>query len=1024
MADTTQIKEITAKLEQGVKDLFESDKYAKYLQTMSRFHAYSTRNTILIHLQNPEAKRVGGFRFWQKEFNRHVKKGEHGIKIFAPVANKSKDIEVEKLDPVTKLPVLDENGQPVIERLSPVSNLQIRFKLVTVFSEEQTEGDALPELAETLTGDVERYELFMDALRAVSPLPIIIKEMPSDMDSTCYFGDRIAIRMGMSEVQTVSAVIHELTHAVLHDRDSLAEGEQLPDTRTSEVQAESVSFVTNSHFLIDTSANAWGYIAEWSRGKELKELNASLDIIRKTSAKLIDAIDKQYHALAKERGIDLSVVTDAANEVSAEQNYNMIDGIINNEPPKNEKTNELSKTEMTNELSKTKTQNTPDILAAYGKNAKAHDSRHIGETISAAFEKQLSAPTEWADFTAAAFLNRIAEAEKHNVPVRELRESERQYERELQKESEKRLVKEKREIFDDRVDKIAKAIETGGNISVAYDEGEYDGKNPVLDLFRLYGVALPLKTQGWVNKRLAEIKGDSYSFYTSNGGKASSAFMDALHRLIKEVKLTPIEQKRYEKNKTTEEQKQEIVADKFVEKNEKMVVKKTSEQELYKKFAEMFPDFMSQKYRYMKLETSGFEPLSLEWIFGDRISVMQTYTMNGDLMYDPMIEFSVNSTEKTMNAVTYENSGLGLYQYHDEDGVGRSVDGNGNQREVRDLSKKLNDFAKQWFRNLEEQRHIPVRATLWNSGGIDEMDVIITFDKDGKAVIDTPEVKTEKQNEIDVSLPDPSVTIAEMNTFGYTAELLPLSQAKALELFEIGNPVYLLYPDNTEAMALDTDEIKVHDGFCGVEVEDWKRIQATEKFVITENSRESDWLHSSEPMFGIYQIKDDIEGVRNFRFVNLRELEAHGLSVNRGNYELVYSAPLTQIFFSGTQTDTAKTLETLYERFNGTQPTDFAARSVSVSDVIVLNYGNEISAHYVDSAGFRELPSFTGNERVQITLSKSDLAKAINDKSKPTFNKRKPSLHDRMGAAQTLLGELEEAKQLVPRNAKQNEREV
>ena len=137
MAQTEQIKEITAKLEQGVRDLFESEKYAEYLRTMSRFRKYSTRNTVLIHMQYPEARRVGGYQFWKQNFNRHVKKGEHGIKIFAPIATKSKELEVEKLDPVTKQPVLDENGQPVMEKLTPVSDLQMRFKLVTVFSEQQ-----------------------------------------------------------------------------------------------------------------------------------------------------------------------------------------------------------------------------------------------------------------------------------------------------------------------------------------------------------------------------------------------------------------------------------------------------------------------------------------------------------------------------------------------------------------------------------------------------------------------------------------------------------------------------------------------------------------------------------------------------------------------------------------------------------------------------------------------------------------------------------------------------------------------
>ncbi|GHU96534.1 hypothetical protein FACS1894208_11310 [Clostridia bacterium] len=327
MADITTVKEITAKLEQGVKDLFESDKYAAYLQTMSRFHNYSTRNTLLIHMQLPTASKCAGYSSWRNNFKRQVKKGEHGIRIFAPMPFLVKE-ELAKLDPVTKQPIIGDNGEPVMEEY--IKAQSARFKIVTIFDVSQTDGEPLPELAETLTGSVTRYELFMDALRAVSPLPIVFEPL-TDQDGYCRFGDRIGIREGMSEIQTVSAVIHEIAHAKLHDRNSLAVGAELPDTRTAEVQAESVSFVVNSHFAVDTGANAWGYIAEWSRTKELKELNASLDIIRKTAAELIEAIDKQYRALAKERGIDLSVVTD---ELGAEANYNMIDGVINNEPLK------------------------------------------------------------------------------------------------------------------------------------------------------------------------------------------------------------------------------------------------------------------------------------------------------------------------------------------------------------------------------------------------------------------------------------------------------------------------------------------------------------------------------------------------------------------------------------------------------------------------------------------------------------------------------------------------------------------
>jgi len=307
MADTSAVKEITEKLEQGVKDLFESDKYAEYLKTMSRFHSYSTRNTLLIYMQYPTAHRVAGYTAWKQKFNRQVKKGEQGIRIFAPIPF-VKNEEKEKLDPITGRQIIGDDGQPLTEAIEIKS---ARFKVVTVFAEQQTVGDPLPELIETLTGDVERYELFMDALHAVSPLPIEFTEM-SDADGKCYFGEKIEIKKGMTQIQTVSAVIHEITHAKIHDLNNIVgENTKPKDRRTEEVEAEGISFVVNAHYGIDTGANSFGYVATWSKGKELKELNASLDTIRRTAASLIDAIDEKYRALAKERGIDLIVKTAA-----------------------------------------------------------------------------------------------------------------------------------------------------------------------------------------------------------------------------------------------------------------------------------------------------------------------------------------------------------------------------------------------------------------------------------------------------------------------------------------------------------------------------------------------------------------------------------------------------------------------------------------------------------------------------------------------------------------------------------------
>jgi hypothetical protein len=229
------------------------------------------------------------------------------------------------------------------------------------------------------------------------------------------------------------------------------------------------------------------------------------------------------------------------------------------------------------------------------------------------------------------------------------------------------------------------------------------------------------------------------------------------------------------------------------------------------------------------------------------------------------------------------------------------------------------------------------------------------------------------------ALPD-TVTLAEMSEYGYTdaAAMYPLTNERAVELFEGGNPVYLLYPDNTEAMAFDVDEIKVHEGLCGIEVSDWERIQAAETSHADEkpdvnesarasesNAREADLLYGDNPYhrenkFGIYQIRDDIDEPRNFRSASMKELEAHGLTVSRDNYELVYTAPFSdRVEFL---TDKNSVLNSLYEQFNIHHPADYSGRSMSVGDVVVLRCNGDITAHFVDSVGFVELSSFTGDE--------------------------------------------------------------
>ena len=309
-SDKEKLKDITDSIEKGIKELFASDKYRQYLQTMSRFHRYSVNNQMLIFMQKPDASLVAGFNKWKDSFGRNVKRGEKGIKIIAPAPFKKK-IEKEKFDPDTKLPMLDENGQPIKE-VAEVSTST--FKVVSVFDVSQTEGKPLPELSTDLTGSVEHYDAFMEAIKRSSPVPIDFKPIENGADGFfSYDNQSITLREGMSETQTVCAAIHEMAHATLHNYSRRNKDEtdvERKDRHTEEVEAESIAYAVCAYYGIETGENSFGYLASWSSDKELKELKASLETINKTSSELITSIDRNFKEVCKEQGIDLSAKTD------------------------------------------------------------------------------------------------------------------------------------------------------------------------------------------------------------------------------------------------------------------------------------------------------------------------------------------------------------------------------------------------------------------------------------------------------------------------------------------------------------------------------------------------------------------------------------------------------------------------------------------------------------------------------------------------------------------------------------------
>lgn len=311
-----KVTEITEKLETNVRALFDSDKYKTWLSTMSKFYNYSLNNTLLIAMQKPDATYVASYNAWRDKFGRNVKKGEHGIQIFAPCKYKAK-VEQTVIDSITNAPKLDKDGQPMRETVEVEKR---GFKVVTVFDISSTEGKELPTLGvDELTGAVEQYPAFMEALKKICPVPIAFEDIDSGAKGYYHqLEQRIAIKSGMSEMQTLKTLIHEMSHQRLHAIDPTARASEAPkkSRESKEVEAESVAYTVCQHFGIDTSDYSFAYLAGWSQGKELKELKESLQVIRDTANDFITEINGQM----KSKEMEKDVKVDAPVEVAkAEQ---------------------------------------------------------------------------------------------------------------------------------------------------------------------------------------------------------------------------------------------------------------------------------------------------------------------------------------------------------------------------------------------------------------------------------------------------------------------------------------------------------------------------------------------------------------------------------------------------------------------------------------------------------------------------------------------------------------------------------
>ena len=540
---------------------------------MAKFHRYSARNTLMIYMQNPTATVCAGFEKW-KEFGRHVRRGEKGITILAPISLNITQ-ETEKLDDDTKMPLYDSDGNPIIEEVEV--NLT-KFKPVTVFDILQTDGEPLATLVEDLPGNVRNYDVFMEALRQISPLPIEFEQM--QQDGYCRYGEKIGIRDDMSEIQTICAVIHEISHAKIYN---VKGGDEKPkDKRAQECACESISYVICQYYGIETDKNSLSYIASWSRDKDLKELKSSLETIRRTASELIDNIDEKFRQIAVERGIDMTAEIENAPETVEDSKVtptaditttmpiipvemrpvgtNVLmpplfdDMLLNRDGKKIRVTVEEPIGKYPIYSHEENGEKVLYFLTASGRITHIWDyfanewddqlhkyvsvrptEAEFDETmrhVSERFEHNMADRKRYVLYQDAAVLNRLDDCEAHNQPIRELHKLEREKKAQDRAEHEKTVQKERDDNFNKTVDELAEKIIRSEKATVEIDS--YKNKNPLFSLFERYEIDLPLATKGWINRNLRAFQfagGGRLSVWGTKGFKVSDTFTSSLWKL-------------------------------------------------------------------------------------------------------------------------------------------------------------------------------------------------------------------------------------------------------------------------------------------------------------------------------------------------------------------------------------------------------------------------------------------------------------------------------------------------------------
>ena len=841
-----RLREITDGIEQGIKELFESEKYMRYLSVMSRFHRYSVNNTMLIYMQKPDATLVAGYNKWKDQFERHVKKGEHGITIIAPTPYKKK-IEEQKLDPDTKAPILDKDGKIVTEE----KEIEIpMFRPVKVFDVSQTDGKPLPELASSLSGNVPNYEAFMEALRRSAPLPITFEAMAADTDG--YFSadhQKIAIRQGMSEVQTVSATVHEIAHSKLHNQKKI---QIANDEQYQEIELfEKPGLFSNGRIARDDlPEGVYCYDLRGSDDDPGDPVSVEEKVMVNHAASVLlteplELPETGYLMLTEEEGLNFTGGFSTLAQFLQEQR-------------KDRHTEEVEAESISYAVCK-----------YFGIETGENSFGYIASWSQGKELKELRASLETINKTSGTL---ISDIERHYKEICK----ERGIDPNAKAEPETAPIEQAADAV-----KVSDRQPTGTLTYYAAEcmefpnLGEYHDNLSLEEAIRIYQV-IPAE-------RMNGIKG--IGFELKDGSDYEGPFPILTGQTIDLDTIQAIDY--YRDNPLVQKAVKELAA--AMPEMEVLGADANQQEALF-----LIDD---ATYLHIQLCDSGWD-----------------YTM-----YDKETMKELDGGQLDMPELSRMKA---VFQICDDN----DLDSTSLRHAPLSMIETLQEAAYQQMQ--AEASQMTASAQL-------------------------PEAQERALDEY--PMPDEQVSTPDMQEYGYTYDgMIPVTRERALELDAAGLTVYVLHEDNTESMVFDPQEIMDHGGLFGVDREEWEKSPQFHEKVMErqehQQEREQAFLSQNRDCFAIYQVSRD--DPQNVRFMNLDWLKSHNISIDRSNYDLIYTAPLSE---SGT---VPEQLEKLYQQFNLEKPVDYHSPSMSVSDIVAIKQDGKVSCHYCDSGGFTQISGF------------------------------------------------------------------